>query len=390
MKRNNSQFTNLSCKNHRSIHNLSSKYIVSIFVAVCILLSNFAVIDASALFQLTPVDTYSEAEAVINQYAPDNTVTYTISGYKMLRSPSGGDLAYTVYALEPYGYAIILNDGYDLMEANYSVGSSSPIDITSPLDYYYGGPDVYYTACDNKYINVVSGNSIVDNDISKIAETENHVRSTSALITGNSLNNSRSTTATTSYFVEQTYFANLNNYGENENGTCTVVASCILLRFYDYFMFDSYVASNYEMGTGTSNEFHELMNDYVYGTAPEGGIRIRNASVGINSYLDARSINTEMLHVHTPQTSVLSTMNTLLSAGTPLVASYVNTIPYGEDGYENHSVVVYGVQYTSIDPINTAKYTCHKGWYPEYNATVIDGNWFYECGWIECSLTNHS
>lgn len=91
------------------------------------------VLALSSLFALSvtadAMDTANLTE-IINAYSNKDTA-FSISGQKSLKSLSSGEYEYTLYALSPYGYAILYNATGNLMEACYAEGSEAPIDVTS-------------------------------------------------------------------------------------------------------------------------------------------------------------------------------------------------------------------------------------------------------------------
>lgn len=182
----------------------------------------------------------------------------------------------------------------------------------------------------------------------------------------------------------------LSEFGTNTNGTCTVLATAILLGFYDYFYSDEYVDELYEDGAGTNQAFHHLLNVYVYGNATpsNGGIYIRNAASKINTYLDNRSVeaNFEYAYHLLVTANLTNSIINKIRAGKPVVAS-METIRGAE---WNHTVVVYGVTYDTSNPTGTAVYTAHMGGHGDGNSEVLlNCSWFYEYGYIVCGHETH-
>ncbi len=317
---------------------------------------------------------YSLVEQIINKYAPANE-EFSVKDYKLLKSPSREDYAYTLYELSPHGYAVLLNETTSLMEANFSEQVEIPIELHTNDVIYYCGPKTFINEEDYAEDNMLSAleRRARDYEERKIQDTQNVQTSSNLERTG----------GVTSSYVEQYYFSNQVNTGENVHGTCTVIAICMLLRYYDYFISDKYMPDVYESGLGFSNDFHELMNDYVYGDGEETGIFIHNAIVGANSYLNEREITTEFDYSNTNQ--VCDVIIDKIESGYPVIASMATDYeaPY------NHSVLIYGVIYDESNYVDIPKFVVHMGWGASQTAFVATSSWFYECGYIECELTSH-
>lgn len=187
-----------------------------------------------------------------------------------------------------------------------------------------------------------------------------------------------------SHSVAYDYFRFLEKFGENESGTCTVLAAAILLGYYDNYVDEDFVPMQYEDGNGTTEAFHQLLNLYVYGTSPLGGILIRDAVPDINAYLTNQMVLATMVSEYTSQTSAINSMINNLASGAPVIASM--GIDYG--AAYNHTVLIYSVSYYNGDPTGTAAVTMHMGWHDSddegpYKAYVATAGWFYECGYLQ-------
>lgn len=160
----------------------------------------------------------------------------------------------------------------------------------------------------------------------------------------------------------------------------------MLLGYYDNYICENYVATTYESGNGTSEAFHQLLNGYVYGDQPQGGIYIHDAAVGINAYLSARRITACLNPVYSTADAARERVFSLIKSGQPAVASMSTSL----GGEVNHSVLVYGVQYDSDTVVSASqvKFIVHMGWGDSYNAYVTSGGWYYECGYL--SHNDHS
>lgn len=209
--------------------------------------------------------------------------------------------------------------------------------------------------------------------------------------------------------VGASYFSQLNDHGTNRNGTCTVLAAAMLLGYYDHNICDQYIADQYvtqassTSSAGTTEAFHQLLCDYVYGDNAQGAIFISEALTGLNAYLDSRSlpvsfISNSVHNVRTTQNKIVS----LIEHDHPAIASYFEL--YGATA--NHTMVVYGYKYTeyndgniSIDAINnnssnstdainydTLMFRVHCGWGSGNNDVYYSSSWYSQYGYItDCS-----
>ncbi len=342
---------------------------------------------------------FGGAEQIINASSLHKETVYSVRKSVPLKSFATGSNEYTLYELEPYGYAILYNNTMDLMEACYEPEAVSPVSAEEAGPVYYAGPGNYFVYDGESLKNTVDGNVLEYEAMSQLASMEAEVElcvqeSFATLSDGDVASPQTSTVPSDGIivkYVKRTYFENLDRdkdeLGDNHHtGTCTVIAIQMLLGYYDNFICDQYVASKYECGNGTNEAFHLLLNDYVYGDNPVGGIYIRNAAVGINNYLQERGIIARLLSEYaTPDKARNKIFSSILS-GYPVAAS-MSTIHGAE---YDHSVLVYGVQYNPETTVkgSQAKFIVHMGWGIEDTAKVISGAWFYECGYL--SNNTHS
>lgn len=285
------------------------------------------------------------------------------------------------------------------MEACYNENSSSPVNMDTSTTYYYGGPGVYCVIIGNAFYNIFDDTYLTIDAYQSLSASEicaYNYEINSASIVSNSntstLAYSKSSSTTKIHSVGYNYFSNLTQFGENTNGTCTVIAISILLGYYDNYNNDAIIASRYENGNGTTEEFHQLLNNYVYGSAKQGGIFIHNAAPGINKYFTANNLACTLESEYSSQTAMINSAITQLQSGNPIVASMgtSHSAPY------DHTVLVYQVQYDSASPSSTAVFTIHMGWNQDtvgsQSATeyLASAGWFYECGYIQNNCTTHS
>lgn len=347
------------------------------------------VLAFSSLFALSvtadAMDTANLTE-IINAYS-NKDIVYSISAQKPLKSLSSCKNEYTLYALSPYGYAILYDATGNLMEACYAEGAEAPIEVSSSEVYYYGGPFVYCTYADGVFTNTYDGEVLTAEVLSEASSVEASVKSVQSASLSRSVSNRASTVSTrslTTYSVQPSYFSNLTTqFGENLNGTCTVVAAAILFGYYDNYVNDNFVATLYEDGVGTTEEFHQLLNDYVYGASSQEGIYIHDALPGLNSYLNTRNVCAVMNSEYSSKTAAINQIISSLQQGHPVIASMATL--YGADW--DHTVVIYSTNFDSSDPVGTACFQMHLGWYDDgvgrsETEFVASASWFYECGYI--------
>ena len=368
------------------------KKILSIILSVVLMLTMFPATIATEYMPTT-------LEA-INRYRPNDDISFSIVAEKLLNSFSDKNV-YTFYALSPYGYAILYNETNGLMEACYSEKAVLPIDVDDDSCYYYGGPGVYCILQNNSYFNTFDETYFNAEMLTSTIEAEKLAQEyeiQKACIERASTANSISTVSTddTSTMrtasVQYTYFSNLVEYGTNQNGTCTVIAAAMLLGYYDNFINDFFVWPVYENNGGTNEAFHQVLNNYVYGTSAQGGIYIHDAADGINQYLEDQSLSCILVSEDSSTTAAINKTISKLESGQPVIASMKKSL----DALYNHTVLVYSVTYNTSDPVSTAVFTMNMGWHDgtrdgqsktEY---VASAGWFYECGYIEGTCTSHT
>lgn len=387
---------------------------LSQFVCICtvvLLLFTFVLpLNASIIAEIGSIGSdfdANAAETLVNAYA-DTDVTFSISNAKSLKNTKG-DIAYTLVALSPYGYAIFNNSNMILVEACFENDSKVPICMDDELELFYVGPTTFAVKEAGKYVSIENNIVISDQSILYASAFENKICSAenySLYYGSESQIQASGSPIFYSKSVGGNYFPNLNDFGKNSNNTCTVLAASILLGYYDYKIHDSYIDSKYTTSAsstssaGTTEGFHQLLCNYVYGEGEQGGIFISKAASGINSYLRSRSLPVSIEYNSTH--SVRTTQNKVISQiekGRPLIASFSKA--YGGDA--NHSVVVYGYSYTSpgsiefnsINPqannvnYDTLMFRVHYGWHDQSRySLLLSSSWFYQCGYItDCSET---
>lgn len=331
---------------------------------------------------------------VINRYRPDSSITYTIASQKQLYGFSNN--TYTLYQLSPYGYAILMDSPCSLMEASYDCNAIPPIDMSDTSIYYYGGPTVYCKATEDGMLNVYNNTVLTAQQIETTAIKESAVHNSKQSAVSNmptaGLLSTTSTSSLQIYTVEYYYFAYLKEYAENTVGTCSAVAAQMLLGYYDSFVNDSVVDSQYEVasytGHGTSDAFSNVLLNYIYyyqGLTP-GYVGYTTAINGINDYLESRALCMS-LSTYTSELALIQ----LIQQGYPLyVGMYVNG-----DTNSGHACVAYRVQFDENNPTGTAVFTVNMGWDSNSNFQsppnchlLVDGDWLFAGSYM--INTNHT
>lgn len=362
-------------------------------IVTCVVVIASLMLNVVLALKITPVisDNLLELERTINLHADDPNVIYTISRSVRLKSLANDNYTYTMYKLEPYGYAIVHDVSGALMEACFDSESIFPYELTQE-DYYYCGPFSYYVKAGGVLHHTLSGDVLDVSEKINLVATENKAVSLlgNANLTCNDYAEVQSAdTSSVSYYVAENYFSNLVKYGSNPGTTCTALAASMLLGYYDEFVNDTLVASNYEDGNGTTNEFHNLICQYVFdGYDISTGIQIYNAVAGLNRYLSSVGASVRFASEYGSELTVWQKIIDELKGGCPVIASFRTSS--GEIGY--HSVVVYGVTYDTTKPLSEAVAQVHLGWHYSRNGISLEEGrkyhvsmcWADVCGYITC------
>lgn len=371
----------ITCK-----HKLTS-FLFVLLLILSISLQSFATTSAlTSQNEALPLTTASVND-IINMYSNTNSITYSIINTFPLESISGGS-SYTLYQLNPYGYAILLDETQSLMEACYAKDSTFPVSVSNKGTIYYGGPGIYCVKSGDNYYNLATNTVLTSSELSGITLSETYVQNTQKQHYMSSTARS-SQRASMSYSAGYDYFSSLTDFGLNTNGTCTVIAAQMLLNYYDNFINSGFIATQYDEGNGSSESFHQLLCDYVYGTNPQGGIFIHDASNGITNYLLETGLHYSLESEYSsPNNAVAKIIATLIS-GKPAIAS----MSQAYNAPWEHSVLVYSVTFDSANPVPTAVLTMNMGWKnsgSQYLSYVASASWFYECGYLSNNSSIHT
>ena len=364
----------------------------------CLIVTSAGTIFAEGIIAEIPILQYEQyIEELLNLYS-NSKIVYTISDSKQLGSLTIAE-GYTFYELSPFGYAIVANSNQTLMEVCYDDCDLPFLTGNDNSLYYYIGPSSFALKEQGSYIDVETNIRLSQHDINYITTVETEIVSFATPSQNNNWNSRAAINNRIIQNVEFDYFSNLSSLGNNVYGTCTVVAIAMLLGYYDVFVNDDCVDDYYMNASstpeGTTDEFHQLLCDYVYGENALGGIQIYDAAPAINDYLSDQGISVAFVsprrhNVATTRTSVIN----LIDQGKPVVASMHSS----SGATMTHSVVVYGYIYTVNDgtepvlPFATttaipenAMYRVHKGYIgssSHYNQ-LYSSSWFEVYGYID-------
>lgn len=380
-------------------HKIKKFVAITVCFALVMTAFSFNIIADSQIIikddEIVNLTDYMEVESVINRYRTEEinfTIENAIPLYNFNNFP-----AFTLYELAPYGYAILLNLDHSMMEACYSDSEIGTALMNTTETIYYGGPNNYLMQNGEDYYHLISGKLISASNVAVISNQMNTIVTNRELLLQQAAANVLPNVfvdpnppinfgETVTESVAYSYFSTLTEYGLNEYETCTVIALCMLLGYYDYYVNDDYVMNSHENGKGTNNDFHYVLNNYIFGADGPGRIFIRNTKEAINEYLNDMGFHTELNSNYSAQPAVTNTIINKLTEGHPVIGSLIWTNDEGK--LSNHSVLIYKVVYDSTDPANSAVVTVNMGWQNLNTAAYVwNAAFFYECGYLV--NTNH-
>lgn len=182
---------------------------------------------------------------------------------------------FLLYELCPAGYAIysVKEDSSIFIEGSYY--TNSPFFGYNIEQVKYLGFGNYLCCENNKYVNLVSGETYLQSDLPQsyelgesayIVETENNNARTSY-----PSNPDPDETVNLNGFTmieNYQYFAGLYQFPSNTKGTCALVALCIMLGYLDNYVDDRFIPDNasykdqlFKVGNGTTNAMHNYLFD---------------------------------------------------------------------------------------------------------------------------------
>lgn len=317
----------------------------------------FGVLAESRASKQTGIRTEEEAQEYVRQYAAEISAgksEYSVTGTQRLGSFSENK-AYVLYTLSPLGYAV-----YD---AASGVVEEMMLDCENPYagvikgELYYGGPMNYIRTVGGKYFMIADGTELSKADVKRIREVEAAGMERREAVKG------VPTTTQYAYMTSSNYFTKQlgDRFGTNTNGTCVQIASAIMLGFYDRYVNDQFVPTEYEDGDsthhGTTEDFHQLLQTYM-GT---GNCSFNQAVSGLNSYFDSIYFSEPTARAEGGKhETVFGRVSSNVSGNKPTVIGMFKD--YNSDCTMNHAVVAYGYRAEmSGGTMTSAAYFVHTG-----------------------------
>lgn len=276
-------------------------------------------------------------------------------------------------------YLILNPESNEVLE--YGTDSGDPYFEYSDSKYYYGGPLQYYVKNKkNKFYNITR-----DKEVSKVINLKNLKMNDSNLGSSelDNLDTIEITPMTISYSVSvnQPNLIKSMAFGNNINGTCTAVATGIVLQYLNktktpwYLPDNSYIAESLYgnkaiNGTTGANiypkaeKLHNLLTNTGLNQSIIGqwGWMVTNAmSLYKTRYLESVYLYVDYFIVTKTPTIIINQINNDIPG--------MMTIAWGDptNVYDTHSMAVYG--YRDSDGI--IEYRCHTGWYSNVINTSI-------------------
>ncbi len=357
------------------------KKLLKSLICVGLILSIFACSSLSYFAKANSIKSQFDNNAIdiINAFSGKDFL-FSVNATKQLYSISG-EFSYTLYKLSPYGYAI-LNSNNMLLEACYE-NAQPPIATNDRSEYFYIGPTTFAKKINHDFVETTSSAILAEDALQEICELERKVNSFSQAENLENALQKSVTESTSSRSINNSYFNYLIDYAENRLGTCTVIAIAILLGYYDLYANSNYIADNYKQcssptaSIGTTESFHQLLCNYVYGSSSPGGIFIHDTIPQINSYLTSVNAPGTFSCISSSNDQARQKIRELINTDR-LAVSSTNTY-YGAD--IDHTYVVYGYSTNN----STTLYHVFKGhsWLSAAaNNLRLNESWFYDCGYI--------
>ncbi len=284
-----------------------------------------------------------------------------------------GEALYSMVVFSKGGYGIFLKNPLKVMEFSNEVGGTHP--YTSIVGQKgYLGPMGYFYKLDNAYYNLFDNQVITD--VASMQDYENNVLSALRKPERQSRQASAPTPSGTT--VPEITIPNENRiktipFGNNDDGTCGILAAATLLTFWDMYYDNSVVPTALEakltghpLGEDQDVLHKYLVETYAYkvgGSLPEDDARLVNTFLGLDS--KSQSYNAKWLLI--PFNGII---NSLIDRGIPV--SLYGSLPGQPDltsgacnegiGDSNHAVVVYGYKRSTTVSLGTV-YKVHYGWH---------------------------
>lgn len=335
-----------------------TKRIMLLIIALAIV-----IVPATHVYGAVSADTrLSQMEDKINRIIGGD-ITYTVERGFTLKSIDE-ESKYVCYDLYPYGYAIYNSETGSFEEISHN-SEEIPIDIGQQN--YYFGPNSYFYK-DNGIYKEVGTDYVLDSEDLVIIKQKNDEKKAIENVLLSPSNNSRAiidpilpVTEEVFYITNKTYFTSLlgDDFGNNLSETCTMVATQILLGYYDVYHHHRFVSDNYRSGYGTTEAFHQLMIQYINPTGGPGSISA--AKDGVSQYIIDNVIPYSVDKVIGNHIDVFDVVSSKISFGEPVLTALFNS--YNSDAPYNHSVVTYGYSKIWLGSTYEVYYHTHTGWH---------------------------
>ncbi|WP_250229693.1 hypothetical protein [Anaeropeptidivorans aminofermentans] len=176
-------------------------------------------------------------------------------------------------------------------------------------------------------------------------------------------------------------------FGDNEGTSCGVIASEILLRYYNDHYADGLVETKYY--SGPFNDFHALLkSEYWLTKFLDGSMPYNNAEL-VNYYIGNDS-NRRNLGYHSKYKIIVgveSEAKSRIDEGYPVILYTVMDNAYG-----NHAMVAYGYEerFSSESEFTNTYFRLHEGWLTGSKDKFVNTTFFYGgITWLE-KFDSHS
>ena len=315
-----------------------------------------------------------------------NGAKYSVTDERILKD-SHGENKYVCYKLSPYGYAIY-NIETDSFEEISPYSTSLPYLFDENMVCYYWGPNNYYYLVNNHYVHTQTGQVITEETVVSLVENEVQKEMYEHQIAYQTDDVATcaidgpivipDTSYYTHYITNKRYFTTLlgNDFGYNQNDTCLMVATAILLGYYDVYVNDSFVADLFRSGNGTTESFHQY---FIDNTGNAHGCGMQDGMIAINNYLARRpSTGYTAYSVIGDHSLVYVKVASQIKAGFPVMTGMFHS--YNDNCPLDHYNITYG--YTIEDNNMSGRiagiyYHVHQGWkYSSENLQTINYAWF--------------
>lgn len=379
------------------------KNIISMAVSSIMLASSFAVIMGmtGGNTEVASAETYVGNATAVNNIT-SNVKQQTISdfmreGQSIIYQTELNDFEgnkFMLYELTPAGYAIYGIKGEASIFLEGSLSSNSPFYEYLDKDIIYLGFGEYYYKQGAEYINIMTEESYMQDELPQecyldesayyeTAESESVDEPQASplgmiLPEGYDSDNYVEVDGFTC-IADYEYFQNLSKFPDNEVGTCSLVAICIILGYMDEYIDDRFIPDNmyydglsFKDGDGTSQGLHNYLFDNCLHTLAgfgddENGYPMANGEINntVKDYLKikcGRAFESDIKYMN----GIINTKKNprkYIKAGYPTILTMTEYKIINNDNYDDmkrkyHSVVAYG--YNEEDDT----FLVHIGWDP--------------------------